>query len=161
VTTKLILAAISGLLFAGHALAETAATPQKLNTIQWPLPLGWARAGPSRSRSIRSTSGTQVCGRYIGYAVVEIEKTENRDGALSCLPGSGLPRMAGLSGRRTGSRPSIPTDLRAERRAGRPAHRRRPNQHPYFDDGPERHLADAGNARPRAAQTLGKTLSKW
>ena len=30
-TTKLILAAISGLLFAGHALAETAATPQKLN----------------------------------------------------------------------------------------------------------------------------------
>ena len=95
-TTKLILAAISGLLFAGHALAETSASPQKLNAIlcnteeqamALAASVNAGRTEPIAIDQVNKTAGTQVCGRYIGYAVVEIEKTENRDGALFMLAG--------------------------------------------------------------------------
>jgi hypothetical protein len=94
--TKLILAAISGLLFAGHALAEISASPQKLNAIlcnteeqamALAASVSAGRTEPMAIDGVNKAAGTQVCGRYIGYAVVEIEKTENRDGALFMLAG--------------------------------------------------------------------------
>ena len=33
------------------------------------------------------TFGREVCGRYIGYAVVEVEKTANESGTLFMLAG--------------------------------------------------------------------------
>jgi hypothetical protein len=37
--------------------------------------------------AINKAAGAEVCGRYIGYAIVEIEKTQNRDGGLFMLAG--------------------------------------------------------------------------
>ena len=45
------------------------------------------RTEPIAIDQVNKTAGTQVCGRYIGYAVVEIVKTENRNGALFMLAG--------------------------------------------------------------------------
>jgi hypothetical protein len=121
--TKLILAAISGLLFAGHALAEISASPQKLNAIlcnteeqamALAASVSAGRTEPMAIDGVNKAAGTQVCGRYIGYAVVEIEKTENRDERCSCLPGCGLPRTAGSPGRPAGSPPSTRRASRAE-----------------------------------------------
>ena len=36
---------------------------------------------------MNKTAGAEVCGRYLGYAVVEIEKTTNRGGGLFMLAG--------------------------------------------------------------------------
>ena len=96
-STKLILAAVSSVLFAGHALAEIpAATPQRLNvtlcnTEEQAMALATGMASgktePIAINLVNKAAGAQVCGRYIGYAVVEIEKTENRNGDLFMLAG--------------------------------------------------------------------------
>lgn len=44
-------------------------------------------AGANRHKSVNKAAGAEVCGRYIGYAVVEIEKTKNRNGGLFMLAG--------------------------------------------------------------------------
>lgn len=95
--TKLILAAVPGLVLAGNALAELpAAAPQKLNatlcqTEEQAMALAASVASgktePIAIDQVNKAAGTQVCGRYIGYAVVEIEKTENRNGSLFMLAG--------------------------------------------------------------------------
>ena len=36
---------------------------------------------------VNKAAGAEVCGRYIGYAVVEIETTKNRNGGLFMLAG--------------------------------------------------------------------------
>ncbi|WP_158007894.1 hypothetical protein, partial [Methyloceanibacter marginalis] len=36
---------------------------------------------------VNKAAGAEVCGRYIGYAVVEVEKTKNRNGGLFMLAG--------------------------------------------------------------------------
>lgn len=42
---------------------------------------------PMAINLVNKAAGAHVCGRYIGYAVVEIEKTENRNGDLFMLAG--------------------------------------------------------------------------
>ncbi len=95
--TKLILAAVSGFLCVGHALAEVPAKPaQKVNVTlcdteeqAMALAVGLAagKTEPIAVDQVNKAAGAQVCGRYMGYAVVEIEKTENRNGALFMLAG--------------------------------------------------------------------------
>jgi hypothetical protein len=100
--TKLILAAIAGLLFAGQSLADRAAAlvpgavPQKLNAILCETEdqamtlastLASGQTEPMAINRVNKAAGAEVCGRYIGYAVVEIEKTTNRNGGLFMLAG--------------------------------------------------------------------------
>ena len=49
--------------------------------------LGAGRAEPIAINLVNKNAGAEVCGRHIGYAVVEIEKTENRNGGLYMLAG--------------------------------------------------------------------------
>jgi hypothetical protein len=98
--TKLILAAIGGLLltaqFTAQVAAQTPATPQKLNAIlcetedqavAFAATLASGRTEPIALNLVNKAAGAEVCGRFIGYAVVEIEKTKNRDGGLFMLAG--------------------------------------------------------------------------
>ena len=94
--TKLILAGIASLLFAAEIAAQVPATPQKLNAILCQTEdqaialassLGAGRTEPIAINLVNKNAGAEVCGRYIGYAVVEIEKTENRNGGLYMLAG--------------------------------------------------------------------------
>lgn len=95
--TKLILAAVPGLVLAGQALAELPkAPPQRLNAIlcntedqamALAATVASGKTEPIAINEVNKAAGTQVCGRFVGYAVVEIEKTENRNGALFMLAG--------------------------------------------------------------------------
>jgi len=100
--TKLILAAVEGLLFAAYATADRAAAqapdavPQKLNAILCETEdqamtlastLASGQTEPMAINRVNKAAGAEVCGRYIGYAVVEIEKTKNRNGGLFMLAG--------------------------------------------------------------------------
>lgn len=96
-----VLAAIASLLFASPAGAESSATPQKLNAIlceteDQAMALASSMAAgetePMAINAVNKTAGEEVCGRYIGYAVLEIEKTENRNGALFMLAGLRFPK---------------------------------------------------------------------
>lgn len=93
---KLILAAIATLFLALQASAATPASPRKLNatlceTEDQAMALASAVASgktePIAVNLVNKTAGREVCGRYIGYAVVEVEKTENRNGGLFMLAG--------------------------------------------------------------------------
>jgi hypothetical protein len=94
--TKLLLAAIAGLLVAAPAAAQIPATPQKHNAILCETEdqamtlastLASGRTEPMAINYVNKIVGAEVCGRYIGYAVVEIEKTANRNGGLFMLAG--------------------------------------------------------------------------
>lgn len=97
--TKLILAAIAGLLFTAPFTAQVYAQPgmpQKLNAIlcetedqamAFASTMAAGRTEPIAINLVNKAAGAEVCGRYIGYAVVEIEKTENRNGGLFMLAG--------------------------------------------------------------------------
>ncbi len=95
--TRLSLAAIAGLILSAPAVAEPqAAAPEKLNAvlcktedqaIALATQLASGKTEPIAINLVNKTAGAEVCGRYIGYASVEIEKTENRDGALFMLAG--------------------------------------------------------------------------
>lgn len=92
--TKLILAAAASLLLANQVLALP--TPQKLNAvlcntqaqaIDFAVSTAAGNTEPIAINLVNKAAGSEVCGRYIGYAVVEIEKTENKDGGLFMLAG--------------------------------------------------------------------------
>jgi hypothetical protein len=77
--TKLILAGIASLLFAAEIAAQVPATPQKLNAILCQTEdqaialassLGAGRTEPIAINLVNKNAGAEVCGRYIGYAVV-------------------------------------------------------------------------------------------
>lgn len=96
--TKLILAAVAAnLLFTSQVMAQVpAATPQKLNiilcdteeqAIQFAASIAAGKTEPIAVNLVNKAAGAEVCGRYIGYAVVEIEKTENKKGGLFMLAG--------------------------------------------------------------------------
>jgi hypothetical protein len=74
----------------------TAGAPQKINAIlcqteaqatQLALGLASGKTEPIATNLVNKAAGAEVCGRFIGYAVVEIEKTENKDGGLYMLTG--------------------------------------------------------------------------
>ena len=46
---------------------------------------------------VNKAAGTEVCGRYQGYAVVEVQKTTNYQGGLYMLAGRGR-RRSGMDG---------------------------------------------------------------
>jgi hypothetical protein len=94
--TKLILTAAS-LLFATQVVAQVpGTTPQKLNAIlcqteaqaiQFAVSKAAGKTEPIAINLVNKAAGAEVCGRFIGYAVVEIEKTENKNGGLYMLAG--------------------------------------------------------------------------
>ncbi|HWM31994.1 MAG TPA: hypothetical protein VNO69_09895 [Methyloceanibacter sp.] len=96
-STKLILAIAASLLLTTQIAAQVpGATPQKLNAIlcdteEQAIQLASSQASgqtePMAINLVNKAAGAEVCGRYIGYAVVEIEKTENKNGGLFMLAG--------------------------------------------------------------------------
>ena len=95
--TRLSLAALATLMLAAPAVSQPAtATPQKLNAIlckteDQAIALATSMASgktePIAINLVNKAAGAEVCGRYLGYAVVEIEKTTNRGGGLFMLAG--------------------------------------------------------------------------
>jgi hypothetical protein len=72
------------------------ATPQKLNAILCQTEneaiaivtsMASGQTEPMAIDLVNKAAGSEVCGRYIGYAVVEIEKTTNHMGGLFMLAG--------------------------------------------------------------------------
>ncbi|MGH6866040.1 MAG: hypothetical protein ACREDO_07725 [Methyloceanibacter sp.] len=94
---KLTLAAITSLLLTVPTVAQVpAATPHKLyailcNTedqaIDFASNMAAGNTEPIAIDLVNNTAGAEVCGRFIGHATVEIEKTENRNGGLYMLAG--------------------------------------------------------------------------
>lgn len=94
--TKLVLAAIASFLLTAQVYAQAPATPQKRNAIlcetedqamTFASTMAAGKTEPIAINLVNKAAGGEVCGRYIGYAVVEIEKTTNRDGGLFMLAG--------------------------------------------------------------------------
>ena len=122
-STKLILAIAASLLLATHVAAQVLGeTPQKLNAIlcdteEQAIQLASSQASgqtePMAINLVNKAAGAEVCGRYIGYAVVE------RTAACSCSPAFAFPKTAGSAGRSVGSRPSTPQASRAGRKQRR------------------------------------------
>ena len=92
---KLTLAVMASLVLPAAALAQgPAAAPQKLNAvlckteaqaIAFASSMAGGQTEPMAVNAVNKASGSEVCGRYIGYAVVEIEKTANHRGSLFML----------------------------------------------------------------------------
>ena len=92
---KLTLAVMASLVLPTAAMAQVqVVAPQKLNAVlckteAQAIALASSMAGgqtePMAVNAVNKASGSEVCGRYIGYAVVEIEKTANHRGSLYML----------------------------------------------------------------------------
>jgi hypothetical protein len=95
--TKITLAATASLLLSAQAVqSATPAPPQKLNAIlckteaqaiAFASSVANGKTEPMAINLVNKAAGAEVCGRYLGYAVVEVEKTENKDGGLFMLAG--------------------------------------------------------------------------
>jgi hypothetical protein len=97
----LTLAFTVGLILSAQATAEEkkqppTAPPQKLNAIlckteaqaiAFASGLANGRTEPIAINTVNKAAGAEVCGRYIGYASVEVEKTTNHQGGLFMLAG--------------------------------------------------------------------------
>jgi hypothetical protein len=92
----LILAAIASLTLTAQVSAQAPAAPQKLNSIlcetedqamAFATAMSSGKTEPIAINLVNKAAGAEVCGRYIGYAVVEVEKTKNRNGGLFMLAG--------------------------------------------------------------------------
>lgn len=92
----LILAAIASLMLTAQVSAQAPAAPQKLNSIlcetedqamAFASAMSSGKTEPIAINLVNKAAGKEVCGRYIGYAVVEVEKTKNRNGGLFMLAG--------------------------------------------------------------------------
>jgi hypothetical protein len=96
-STKLTLAVMACLLLPLKAVAQSPATPpQKLNAIlcqtevqavAFASSMAGGETEPMAIDVVNKASGGEVCGRYIGYAVLEVEKTANHRGSLFMLAG--------------------------------------------------------------------------
>jgi hypothetical protein len=96
---------VSNILFAlafslcciGHAAAQTAgAEPEKINAvlcntedqaISLAESMAAGKVEPMALNLVNKQAGSEVCGRFAGYGVVEIRKTKSRGGALFMLAG--------------------------------------------------------------------------
>jgi putative effector of murein hydrolase len=95
--TRIFLAGLACVMISAQAMGEVAkAAPQKLNAILCKtedqaiavaVALSSGKTEPIAVNDVNKVARAPVCGRYIGYAVVEIEKTENRNGGLYMLAG--------------------------------------------------------------------------
>lgn len=87
--------AVAGMLVALPAVAND--TPvQKVNAmlcntesqaISLATAVSSGKTEPIAVNMVNKAAGAEVCGRFIGYAAVETEKTENKDGSLYMLAG--------------------------------------------------------------------------
>ncbi|WP_141701300.1 hypothetical protein [Methyloceanibacter methanicus] len=93
---RYLLVALAGILAAAPAVAGGAGSPQKINAmlcdteaqaIALASALSTGKTEPLAINAVNKTAGSEVCGRFIGYAVVEVEKTKNQDGSLFMLAG--------------------------------------------------------------------------
>jgi len=94
-SSKVILAVMASFLLPAFAWGQAPTdTPQKLNAIlcltsAQAIALASSMASgqtePMAINLVNKSAGAEVCGRYIGNAVVEIEKTENFRGNLYML----------------------------------------------------------------------------
>ena len=92
--TKFILAAAACTFFATQVFAQVPAAPKKLNAVlcetenqamDLAATMASGRTEPIAINLVNKAAGSEVCGRYIGLAIVEMEKTKNRDGGLFML----------------------------------------------------------------------------
>ena len=74
---------------------------------------------PIAINDVNKTARAEVCRHYIGYAVVEIEKTENHQGSLFMLAGFRLTEGGALAWTAIGSRRSTALPFRVELRTSR------------------------------------------
>ena len=96
---RLTLAVIASLLFAAQATAQEkrqppTAPPPKLNAtlckaqaIALAAGIASGATEPIAVNRVNKSARAEFCGRYIGYAVVEVKKTENHKGGLFMLAG--------------------------------------------------------------------------
>lgn len=93
---KLTLTILASLVLPAAAMAQGQVAPQKLNAvlckteaqaIAFTSSMAGGQTEPMAVNAVNKVSGSEVCGRYIGYAVVEIEKTANHRGSLFMLAG--------------------------------------------------------------------------
>ncbi|HSD92285.1 MAG TPA: hypothetical protein VLB11_04595 [Methyloceanibacter sp.] len=99
--TRLTLAATVSLLLSAQPSAQEkrqppTAPPQKLNVvlckteaqaIALAAELSNGKTEPIAINQVNKSAAAEVCGRYVGHAVVEVEKTTNHHGALFMLAG--------------------------------------------------------------------------
>ena len=93
---KLTLAVVASLVLPAAAMAQGQVAPHKLNAvlckteaqaIAFASSMAGGQTEPMAVNAVNRASGSEVCGRYIGYATVEIEKTQNHRGSLFMLAG--------------------------------------------------------------------------
>lgn len=95
--TTLTLAVMASLFLPVQAVRQPpTASPQKLNAvlcksevqaIALARSMASGKTEPIAINSVNRAAGAEVCGRYIGYAAVEVEKTTNDHGGLFMLAG--------------------------------------------------------------------------
>ena len=95
--TTLTLAVMASLLLPVQAVKQPpTAPPQKLNAvlcqseaqaIALAQSMASGRTETIAVNLVNKATGAEVCGRYVGYAAVEIEKTRNHHGGLFMLAG--------------------------------------------------------------------------
>ena len=105
---KLTLAVMASLVLPAAALAQgPEVAPEKLNAvlckteaqaIAFASSMAGGQTEPMAVNAVNKASGSEVCGRYIGYAVVEIEKTANHRGSLFMLAAIRFAEEACLDG---------------------------------------------------------------
>ncbi|HML91039.1 hypothetical protein [Methyloceanibacter sp.] len=88
--------AVAGILLAPPVAADDAPVARKVNAmlcdtetqaISLATALSSGKTEPIAVNTVNKAAGAEVCGRFIGYAIVEVEKTENKDGSLFMLAG--------------------------------------------------------------------------
>lgn len=93
---KTLLVALAGIFAAVPVVAREASSPSKVNAmlceteaqaISLASELSAGKTEPIAVNEVNKAAGSEVCGRFIGYAVVEVEKTKNQSGALFMLAG--------------------------------------------------------------------------
>ncbi len=95
--TKLSLAVMATLLVEAEAIKQPpTAPPQKMNVVLCQTEaqaaalaagIGSGRTETISANLVNKAAGSEVCGRYIGYATVEVEKTETYSGTVFMLAG--------------------------------------------------------------------------
>jgi hypothetical protein len=104
---RLSLAAIACLTLTAHAVAQPPkAAARELNAILCTTEdqaiavvtsMAAGKTEPIAINDVNKTARAEVCRHYIGYAVVEIEKTENHQGSLVMLAGFRLTEDGALA----------------------------------------------------------------
>lgn len=95
--TRMLLAALAFVLLSAQAMGQTPkAAPQKLDAILCKTEeqaiaiassLAAGNTEPIAIDDVNKVARAEVCRHFIGYAVLEIEKTENHKGTLFMLAG--------------------------------------------------------------------------